>query len=155
MAELSSFVLPRPCTIPDKALGVWQIPDLDIMIPVYSANYKDLQKVIDDPNSAAQTKWCSAVDIGDHYNSVSTNGKGKWCMDKIHPGMTAFYVKKTGTSKYTCQFSAIADVKPWGYLCNGNVVQPHSSKDVLNSCCVGSDATRNYISLFKYDCKMP
>lgn len=154
-AIMPSFVIPQNCVIPDKAIGVWQIPDLNISIPVYSANKSNEQKIIDDQNSAAQVKWCSAVDIGDHSDSLSSNGKGRWNMDKIRPSMVAFYVKKNGTYKYSCVLSAIADVKSWGYYVNGSMLYPRSSTDILNSCCVGSDSTRNYVSLFKYEGKLP
>lgn len=155
MAELSSMVFPRPCEIPDKAAGVWQIPDLNVIIPVYNSNYKNIQQIIDDENSAAMSRWASAYDIGDHCGSLSSNGKGKWRMDEVRPGMIGFFVKKAGTTRYVCQMSAIADVKPWGYICYNQLITPRSSKDILNSCCVGKDSSRNYIALFKYDGKMP
>lgn len=147
--EMPKFYAPKPCEVPKGAVGVWQIPDLDIMIPVYNSNYKNIQKILDDENSAAMSRWCSAYDIGDHCGSISSNGKGKWRMDNIKPGMVAFFVKPNETTMHSCVMTAIADAKSWGYLVNGQMLTPHSSKDILNSCCVGSDSTRNYVSVFK------
>lgn len=151
--DMPKFYAPKPCNIPKDAVGVWQIPDLDIIIPVYNVNASTNQKVIDAENSAAMIRWCSAYDIGDHCGSLSSNGKGKWRMDNIKPGMVAFFVKPTGTTRHSCVLTALAEVKSWGYVVNGQMLTPHSSKDILNSCCVGSDSSRNYVSLFKLDGK--
>ena len=155
MANMPEFVAAKPCTIPTGAVGVWQIPDLDISIPVYNSNYQNIQKIIDDENSAALSRWCNAYDIGDHCGAISSNGKGKWRMDKIHPAMSALFIKPSGTFKYSCVMAALADVKSWGYVVNGAMLTPKSSTDILNSCCVGSDSARNYVAVFKYDGKLP
>lgn len=38
--NLSSCVILQPCNIPNGAIGVWQIPELDISIPVYTKGKK-------------------------------------------------------------------------------------------------------------------
>ena len=151
--DMPKFYAPKLCSIPKGAVGVWQIPDLNINIPVYHVSKAQEQKTIDAENSAAMVSWCNAYDIGDHCGSISSIGKGIWRMDNIKPGMVAFFVKEKETTRHSCVLSAIADVKSWGYMVNGTMLYPHSSKDILNSCCVGSNSSKNYIALFKLDGK--
>lgn len=36
--NMSKFAIPQKCTIPEGAYGVWQIPELNVVIPVYESN---------------------------------------------------------------------------------------------------------------------
>ena len=153
MAEMPKFYAAKPCTIPEGAVGVWQIPDLKIIVPVYATGKRSEQQIIDAENSASWVRWGCAYEIGDHYNS--NDGGGKWRIDKVTPLTVAFFVKPEGTFKYECYRTCVADVKPYGYRILSNPVQPYSSKDILCAACVGSDSKRNYLAVFRYVCKMP
>jgi len=151
VAEMPKFCVAKPCTIPNGAVGVWQIPDLSVSVPVYAPKQgKTEQQIIDAVNSASYVRWGCAYEIGDHYGALG----GAWRIDKIQPLMVAFFVKPEGTYRYECYRTCVADVKPYGYRIGSNPVNPYSSKDILCACCVGSDSSRNYLAVFRYVCKV-
>lgn len=152
--DLSAFVIPQSCDIPNGAIGVWQIPELDVSIPVYSKGKKSEQEIINDENSAAYVHWLNAYQIADHYDSKA--GRGKWRIDMVRPLMLAFLIKPNETLRYECYRTCVADVKAYGlYTINGIAVTPYSSRDILCNCCVGSDNKRNFLAIFRHLGKMP
>ena len=147
-ALAAKFLQDKP--IPAGSVGLWYIPSISVCIPVYNAKTWDAQKVIDAENSAAFCRYSSCMDIGDHYASGSSFAGGRWCMEKIQPLATAYFKQKDGITRYECYQTAVADVK-YGYYYIGNrQYLPGSSKDIINSCCVGSDSKRNYLATFRY-----
>ena len=143
---------PRPSMVPDGAVGLWTIPDLHILVPVYAPSKgKTEQQIVDAENSASYVRWGCAYEIGDHCGALG----GTWRMDRVHPLMVAFFVKPDGVYKYECYRTCVADVKPYGYRIGSNLVNPYSSKDILCACCVGSDSKRNFLAIFRYLAKMP
>ena len=152
--DLSAFVVPQNCSIPDGAVGVWQIPELDISIPVYIRGKKSEQQIINDENSAAYVRWLTAYQVADHYDSKA--GRGKWRIDKVRPLMVAYFVKPNETLRYECYRTCVADVKAYGlYTIQGIAVTPYSSRDIMCNCCVGSDSRRNFLAVFRYLGRMP
>ena len=149
MPDMPRFYAPVPCTIPEGSIGIWQIPDLNVFVPVYApAKGKSEQQIIDEADSASWVRWGCAYEIGDHTNSLT--GKGRWQVNKIQPLMVAFFIKLEGIYRYECYRTCVADVKPYGYRIGSNPVNPYSSKDILNACCVGSDSKRNFLAVFRY-----
>lgn len=74
--NMSEFVIPHKCEIPSDAFGVWQIPDLNIVIPVYQAqNRIQAQTQIDKENSASIYKFGVGRVIADHAESNAGTGK--------------------------------------------------------------------------------
>ena len=68
--NLSDCVIPRKVEIPDGAYGVWQIPELNIMIPLYLGSTKDKTMVIiDAENSASIRRFGAGRIIEDHAES--------------------------------------------------------------------------------------
>lgn len=154
MIDLSACVVPQKCDIPQGAVGVWQIPELDIIIPVYAKGRKTEQQIINDEDSSAYVRWMTAYQIADHYDSKA--GRGKWRIDKVRPLMIAFFVKPNETLRYECYRTCVADVKAYGlYTINGIAVTPYSSRDIMCNCCVGSDNKRNFLAVFRYLGRMP
>lgn len=151
MSLQSTFAVPiaHP-DIPDKSLGIWQIPELNINIPVYAKSDvgKTDQQIVDDENSADWMRWGCAYQIGDHYNSQA--GKGNWRIDKVKPLMLAYFFRKDGCHKYECYLTAVANVKSYGFVVCNQLLNPHSSKDILTACCVGGDSKRNFVAVFRY-----
>lgn len=135
--------------IPAKSAGLWYVPSIKACVPVYAVSAYSSQGVIDAENSAAYCKYGACMDIGDHYNSKTNDGKGLWCMDKITPLDTAYFKRPDGITKYECYECAVADVKYGWYMVGNKVISANSSKDIINSCCVGKDSKRNFISLFR------
>lgn len=154
MLDQSALVIPQSCNIPEGSIGVWQIPELDISIPVYIKGKKSEQAIIDEENSAAYVHWMTAYQVADHYASKA--GRGTWRIDKVHPLTLGYFVKPDGIYKYECYRTCVADVKAYGiYTVSGVVVTPYSSKDIMCNCCVSSDNKRNFIAVFRYLNKMP
>ena len=50
--NMRECVIPKKCTIPKGAYGVWQVHDMDIMIPIYQGNNANAQKLVDKENCA-------------------------------------------------------------------------------------------------------
>ena len=152
MGELTdlSKISKKP-DIPDKAMGVWQIPDLNVSIPVYSwtLDRYNSQRIVDAENSACHQPYCQANIISDHAGS-----NGTWYMNRVTLDMQAFFVKKDVTVKYVCYELCKADWHAWGYTINGSMVLPKSSKDIVCASCVDSTGKTVYLALFKEDGKL-
>ena len=154
MLVQSALVVPQSCDILEGSIGVWQIPELDISIPVYIRGKKSEQQIINDEDSSAYVRWMTAYQIADHYDSKA--GRGKWRIDKVRPLMIAYFVKPNETLRYECYRTCVEDVKAYGlYTINGIAVTPYSSRDIMCNCCVGSDSKRNFLAVFRYLGRMP
>ena len=151
--NISLFAIPRKCEIPEGAYGVWQVPDLDIMIPVYSATNANAQKIIDDELSATIRKFGAGRIIEDHAESNA--GQGRWQIGRVTPDMVGFLILKDKTEQYVCNRVLRAYRHPTCYTCDGVGVYPRSATDILCVCCACDDATEVYIAAFKYAGVMP
>ena len=73
--NMSQFVIPRKCVVPSGAYAIWQIPELNITIPLYQArNRIEAQKQVDKENSASIYKFGVGKIIADHADSIAGNG---------------------------------------------------------------------------------
>lgn len=152
--NLSEFVIPRKCEIPAGAYGVWQIPELDIMIPLYSGSTKDKTMVIiDNENSASIRRYGAGRIIEDHAESKA--GQGRWQIGRVTPDMAGFLILPDKTEQYVCNRVLRACRHPTCYTCDGVGVYPRSATDILCVCCATGDATEVYIAAFKYKGVMP
>lgn len=152
--DMSQFVIPRTCDIPEGAYGVWQIPELDIVIPLYQgAGSKKTQEIVDKENSASIRKFGVGRVIEDHADSKA--GKGKWRIGNVTPDMVGFLVLPDRTERYICNRVLRAIRYDTCFTCDGVGVYPRSATDILCVCCAKADATEVYIAAFKYKGKMP
>lgn len=151
---VTQFAIPRKCEIPDGAYGVWQIPDLDIVIPLYKSSGKaNVQKIVDLENSASIRSWGCGRIIEDH--AYSKAGNGKWQIGNVLPDMLGFLVLPDKTEQYVCNRVLRAKRFNTCFTCDGVGVYPRSATDILCVCCATSDATEVYIAAFKYKCMLP
>lgn len=151
---VSGFVIPKKCEIPDGAYGVWQIPDLDIVIPLYKGSGQaKTQKIVDKENSASIRSWGCGRIIEDH--AYSNAGNGKWQIGNVLPDMIGFLVLPDKTEQYVCNRVLRAKRFNTCFTCDGVGVYPRSATDILCVCCATSDATEVYIAAFKYKCMLP
>lgn len=155
MENLSAFAIPRKCDVPDRAYGVWQIPDLNIMIPVYEGNNQNHQEIIDKDNSACIEKYGAGRMINDHAGSLSINGKGKWRIGDVKPDMVGFLVRPGRTDQYVCTMVCRAERHTHAYVLNGQTLWPRSSTDIACIGCATRDAEEVYIAMFRYKGKIP
>ena len=152
MAELTDLSkIPWNVIIPDKALGLWTIPDLEISIPVYSwkTNPANTQAIVDAENSACWAPYCNGGLISDHADSVSNCGKGIWRMERVTLDMLAVYIRPDYKMAYRCYALYKADYHTWGYTINGSMVVPRSSKEMLCVSCVDHTGKQVYLAAFK------
>lgn len=148
------FAVPRKCDIPEGAYGVWQIPELDIAIPLYKGSGKaKIQEIVDKENSASIRPWGCGRIIEDHADSVA--GRGKWRIERVTPDTLGFLVLPDKTEQYVCNRVLRAKRYNTCFTCDGVGVYPRSATDILCVCCATSDATEVYIAAFKYDCTLP
>lgn len=155
MGNLSRFVIPRKCTIPDGAYGVWQVPELNIMIPLYQGNNATAQKLVDNENSACIQQFGVGKIINDHAESVSTNGKGIWRVNEFLPDTQAFLATKNVTYQYSCKYVCRAYLHTHAYILDGQSIYPRKATDILCCGCATADASEVYIACFKYIGEMP
>ena len=152
--NLSDCVVPRKVEIPDGAYGVWQIPELNIVIPLYPGSSKDkTMAIIDAENSASIRRFGAGRIIEDHAESKA--GSGRWRIGRVRPDTIAFLVLQDKTEQYVCNRVLRAYRHPTCYTCDGIGVYPRSATDILCVCCACDDATEVYIAAFKYKGVMP
>lgn len=148
--SLSQFVVPRKCEIPAGAYGVFQVPEYNIMIPLYQANNANAQKIIDDPNSATIRPWGVGRIIEDHLDSISMNGKGVWNVSDFRPDTVAFIVTEKVTFCYASKFLCRAVRHTTCYTCDNQYLYPRSSTDICTISCVDATAKDVYFAIWRY-----
>ena len=152
--SMTDFAIPRKCDIPNGAYGVWQIPDLDIAIPVYKGDRSPkTQAIIDEENSASLRAWGCGWLIEDHADSKA--GNGKWQIGNVTPDMVGFLVLPNETRQSICNRVVRAQRHTTCFTCDGIGVYPRAATDILCACCATSDAKEVYVAAFKYKCKLP
>ena len=152
--DMAEFIIPRKCDIPNGAYGVWQIPELDIVIPLYQGvGAKKTQDIVDKENSASIRKFGVGRIIEDHADSKA--GRGLWQIGKVTPDMVGFLVLPNRTEWYACNRVLRAKRYSSCFTCDGVGIYPRSATDILCVCCANIDATEVYIAAFKYKDKMP
>lgn len=153
--NVSQFVIPRRCEVPVGAFAVWQIPELDVVIPLYQAkNRTEAQKQVDKENSASIYRFGAGRVIADHADSAA--GKGIWNIGQVKPDMIGYMVMPNGeTTQYMCNQVCHVMVHPSCYTLDGCSVYPRSSTDILCVSCANASGTENYLAVFKYKGKMP
>lgn len=152
--NMRSFAIPRKCAIPEGAYGMLQIPEHNIMIPLYLGNNATSQKIVDAENSAAIHRFYAGQVIADHADSASSYAKGIWNVCEFHPDDVAFIVREKETLQYTCLYVAHVYVNRTSYICNGQSVYPKQG-DIMMVSCANAQGTENYLAYFKYAGKLP
>lgn len=145
--NMSQFVIPQRCEIPAGALGVWQIPELDISIPVYRANSATAQGVIDEENSATLRQWGVGKIIEDHADSET--GRGLWQIGEVKVDMLGFLITEKETRRYVCNRVMRAYRHNTCFTVDGIGVTTRSPTDILCVCCATKDASEVYLAAFK------
>lgn len=155
--DLTAFAMPRKCEVPEGAYGVWQIPDLNIMMPVYkTGGGASAQKVVDKEEAASMFPYGCGKIIADHADSKYHASSGAWKIGKVRPDYVAFMVRPDGTKeRYVCNQVARVDVHRNGYTLDGQGIYPRSATDIICVCCANARGTENYWAVFKYKGKMP
>jgi len=152
--DMSQFVIPQKCEIPDGACGVWQIPELDISIPLYKgAGLAKTQAIIDQVNSASIRQFGAGRIIEDHAGSEA--GRGHWQIGRITPDTVGFLILPGKTERYICNRVVRAYRLSSCYTVDGVGVYPRSATDILCVGCATSDASEVYIAAFKFKGIMP
>ena len=152
--DMSQFVIPRKCDIPEGAYGVWQIPELNIVMSLYKgAGQHKVQEIVDRENSASIRKFGVGQIIEDHVDSKA--GRGIWQIGKVVPDMAGFLILPDRTEQYVCNRVVRAKRYNTCFTCDGVGVYPRSATDILCVCCATADATEVYIAAFKYKGKLP
>ena len=138
--DLQDYAVPQQKEIPEDAYCIWQIPELDISVPVYTHGE---QETIDADDSALLTPYGRAYRIGDHRGSG-----GKWYIEKIPLNTLAFMVKRDEIIRYRCFAVMRVDVLGSVFGINGRIVTEYSSTDIICSCCAENENER-YLAFFR------
>lgn len=153
--DMAEFAVPRKCEIPKGAYGVWQVPDLDIIIPVYSATNANAQKIIDNEQSATIRKWGVGRIIEYHLDSIGINRKGIWNVGEFKPDTVGFLVTQKTTYRYKAKFSCRAIRQNTCYMLDGVPQWPRYATDIFCISCVDGTAKEIYLAAFKQTGKIP
>lgn len=154
--NIRSAAIPRKCEIPDDAYGVFQIPELNVIIPVYKAYGAPAQQaMVDKENAALIMKWGVGHVIADHAGSKSNNGKGIWNIEELRLDDVAFMVQKKETTCYRCNQLLRVYALSNCYKCDGQVIYPKQATDIFCVCCADAKGTENYMAIFKQTGKIP
>ena len=148
--NMSQFVIPKKCVVPFGAYAIWQIPELNIVIPLYQArNRIEAQKQVDSDNSASIYKFGVGKVIADHAKSQAD--KGIWDISQVRPDMLGFMVFKNGEiQKYICNQVCRVVVHSSCYTLDGMSIYPKRANDIMCASCANSKGTENYLAVFKY-----
>ena len=110
--NLSDCVIPRKVEIPDGAYGVWQIPELDIVIPLYKGvGQAKTQAIVDKANSASIRQFGAGRVIEDHAESKA--GQGRWQIGRVTPDMVGFLILPDKTEQYICNIARATPAMAW------------------------------------------
>ena len=152
--DLAKFAVPQKCDIPEGAYGMLQIPNRDIIMPLYEGNKATAQAIVDAPNSASIHRYYAGQVIADHALSTSEYAKGKWNVLRFRPDDIAFIVREKETIQYNCLYVAHVFVVSSHYMCDGRALYPKQA-DIMMVSCANSTGTENYLAYFKYAGKLP
>lgn len=137
-----------PYRIPEGAVGVWRIPALCVVVPVYAGG-RNGQAVVDAEYSANIRQIGIGREIADHAGSANRMGVKVWYMQKVSLGDKAYFELPDKTEEYECYLLCVADFHSWGLTINGKLVAPYSSTDILCRSCVDKSCEKNYVAIFK------
>lgn len=151
--NLGQFAIPRRAEIPVGSVGVWQIPSIDVSIPLYQATNATQQSVVDAEDSAMLRRYGAGRIIVDHADSKA--GDGAWGLWRINLKDVGFLIGPDKTLSYECIQLCIVDAQRSCYTFDGAAVYPHRATDILCLSCVGSDSKHNYMAYFKQIGEMP
>ena len=146
--NMEQFAVPRPCEIPPGAYGVWQIPSINVSIPVYQTNTPTTTAAaVDREDSASIRKWGAGRIIEDHAKSKA--GSGRWQIGEVKPDMLGFLITPAGTQRYVCNRVMRAVRHPTCFTVDRVGVTARDVTDILCASCATADASEVYIAAFK------
>jgi hypothetical protein len=155
-ADMKDFSVPRPIEIPVGAYGIFQVPSLDIAIPVYETSYKtQTQNVVDCETSASIRKWGSARIIEDHLDSVGMGGKGVWNVSDFKPDTVAFLVTEKVTYCYKAYLCCRCQETSHSITLNGKPLWPARQTNIVCASCADRKSDDIYYAEFRLTGMIP
>ena len=151
--NFGQLAIPRKAEIPVGAVGVWQIPSIDVSIPLYQATNATQQSVVDAEDSAMLRRYGAGRVIVDHADSKA--GSGKWELWQVSLKDVGVLIEPAKTLIYECVQLCIVDVQRTCYTFDGSSVYPRRATDILCLSCVGNDSKHNYMAYFKQIGEIP
>ena len=148
--SLVGFEVPHNATIPDNAVGVWECPSIGTATPLYWTEGTG-QSIVDAEDSAAFRWYSKGRAILDHQSSEV--GRGKWDVNCIDVGSSAFLILPDRTEQYKCVMVCLADVSGNVWLFNGQTVRLNDNQ-IVCACCADTEE-KNYLAIFEFVGVMP
>ena len=146
-AYATVYEVPAPVIVPDGSCGVWQVRSIGASSVLYEGKGKS-QEIIDADFSALFRDYGSGKLIMDH--SGSDTGTGKWKVEDMHVGDTAWLITDTDTTEYECYMITEAVNNGYAYILDGTALYPHHSSDVLCVSCKAGTEHGVYLAFFRY-----
>lgn len=134
LGSLLGFEIPHTTVIPDNAYGVWQVPALEIDVPLYTSTHGNGQDVVDREGAALVRGWGKGKAICDHADSQ--HGDSYWNVNQMQVGGSAFLITADGTLWYRCDMICRVKNTGTGYICTptGHTVHVQQDDVICLSC---------------------
>lgn len=150
--SLKGMEMPQPVEIPDGAYGIFQVPDLNVSLPVFFA-YGTGQEIVDAENSGVIRDFGAGRLIGDHAGSEI--GGGVWRVEKMNLDCSAFLITEQGTERYQCYMMVRCYCTGYAYVLDGQALFPHHATDIICASCANYDGSEVYLAFFKLVGRLP
>lgn len=150
VTELIGAEVPTECEVPNDAFGVWQIPEIETVTPIYERSVTNGQDIVDRENSAVIMPLGSGRLIGDHAGSITNGGRGIWHMNYVHVDGRAFLSTDDVTEIYQCYAICRAQSTGYGYTVNGKGISPNGSREIFCVSCANASGSEVYIAMYRY-----
>lgn len=131
--------------IPDGAYGLWECPELGTYTPLYFSD-KKAQRIVDQRNSAVIRIYDDGLRISDHADSLLLGGR--WNVNNMKVGGSAFLHKADGTQEYTCIAILLCDeTHEKLYKFQGMDVHT-AANDLICVSCANDDGSQVYVAYY-------
>ena len=151
----NKFAIEKKCEIPEGAYGVFQVPEHNIIIPLYKGNNATGQAIVDREYAADIEYFNGRWIIYDHAESVSINNKGIWDVSEFKPDTVAFLTTPKETICYSSKCVCRAVRQNTCFQYDGKVIYPKSATDLMTASCCDSTGKEVYLAIFKECSRIP
>lgn len=144
--------IPHQTPIPEDAFGIWQVPCIEVSLPIYEEVGHNGQSIIDAEDSGCIWHYGKSYIIGDHAGSEI--GLGVWYVEQMQVGCGAFLLRE-GKPSICYECTAIFLTKQVGayYQWRGATLWPKADEIFCVSC--GDAEDEVFLAVFHKLGEMP
>ena len=148
LSSLIGFEIPHTTVIPDNAYGIFQVPALEIDVPLYTSTTETGQEVVDREDAALIRGWGKGKAICDHADSQ--HGKAYWNVNEMQVGGSAFLITQDETLWYRCDMIARVKNTGTGYICTATGHSVTAQRDDVICLSCTDDDGEEWLAYYTY-----